>query len=178
MAAEKHDQTGRAQVSLGNGTLVFEVPVSSAEAAHRLRAAIDAPDALYRTVPGVTRGKRFVGTVGSDRFEIAVRRSNYNSFAPRAYGEILPTDRGCRITARIRIWPVARIGAAGLAIGAAVSGAPILLSIGYPLPFVVIFVAAVTGLAAWAYSAAGRAIGIPRSEAEELQGLLRATFAP
>lgn len=69
----------------------------------RLSALVEEPSWIYYVVPGAHAGRRYVGRVRPDRFEIHVRQKNYNSFAPRLYGSVEPTNSGCRIRARVGV---------------------------------------------------------------------------
>lgn len=90
----------------------YEVALPPEAATARLEAAIGEVPRSYHGLPGLHGGRRHVGRVWSGGFDVHVRQKNYNSLAPRAFGRIEPTARGCRVSCRIDVPRPTRVGLA------------------------------------------------------------------
>lgn len=142
-----------------------------------LREAIDPPTFASAILPGAVTGRRFVGRVEHDRFEIWVRRRNYNSLAPRAIGRLTSTARGTRVDTEIAIPSVVSFVLAGLIAFAGLGSAPVLVTIGLPPLIVVAIVLALLGLAVVVARSHGAERGFPLSESQQLREFLDELFA-
>lgn len=141
-----------------------------------MRAVIDTPSAAYQVMPGLTGGQQFVGWVREDGFEIHVRRTNYNSLAPRAHGRIEALGSGCRITARVEASNLTKNGLAGLIAPTGIAGGLVLVAAGFPLLVGVVVTVALLGTSVFVIrSRPGR--GFPYREEEHLKELLDGVFA-
>lgn len=112
-----------------------------------------------------------MGRVGPRHFEVWIRRRNYNSLAPRAFGEIIPAEHGSRVVVRIQPARTTRVGLPLLIALTGVSGAVVLPAAGYPVP-----IAAGVGLALGAVAIllwrGGLRGGFPSEESEHLRAFL------
>lgn len=156
--------------------LRYDLRLPAQTAADRLRAVIDMPSAAYQAIPGLTGGRQFVGWVREDGFEIHVRRTNYNSLAPRAHGRIEARGSGCQVTVRVEASSLTKNGLAGLIAATGIAGALVLVAAGFPLLVGVIVATALLGTSvALIRSRPGR--GFPYREEERLKELLDGVFA-
>ena len=154
----------------------LDLQISAAESASRLRAAVDEPGVVYKVVPGLTRGQRFVGRVSPSGFDISVRRTGANSLAPHARGSFVPTGTGCLVEVQFGPSEGTRRGLAALLLFVGISAPLPLLSVGYP--WLVAFGALLVCVAVSVFVYRGRTDdrGFPSSEAALLEDFIRTTL--
>lgn len=155
--------------------LDYELVLAPAAAAARLRASVDAPRIGEALAPGLFRGRRIVGIVRGNDFELWVRRSSYNSLAPRAVGHFVPTARGSLLSVRIAAPRRTSIVFALIIAAAALGGAPILISVGYS-PLAVLALVVLLVSVALFFRPAPASAGLPPSETAELHAFLDGVF--
>ena len=154
----------------------LDLQITAADAASRLRGAVDEPGVVYKVVPGITRGHRFVGRVSPIGFDIFVRRTGANSLAPHARGSFVPTEKGCLVEVQFGPSEVTRRGLAALILFAGISAPLPLLSVGYgwPVAFSVLLVC--VAAAVFVYRGRTDDRGFPSGEAALLEDFIRTTL--
>jgi hypothetical protein len=156
--------------------LNYRTSLAPEVAAARLREKVDAITTTYLIVPGVTKGKAFVGRVSDERFDIRVRQTGRNSLAPSAVGQIQRTGGGSEIVAQVGVGRAISHALGVFLVLIAVLCAPAALVAGASAVATVGITAccAVAGVLVWMRGPED--LGFPRSEADALKNLLDATF--
>ena len=154
----------------------LDLQISAAEAASRLRAAVDEPGVVYEVMPALTKGKRFVGRVSPSGFDIRVRHTGANSLAPHARGSFVPTEKGCMVDVQFGPSELTRRGLAALLLFVGISAPLPLLSVGYPWPIALGVLLVCVASSVLTYRGRSDDRGFPSSEAALLEDFVRTTL--
>lgn len=142
-------------------TLAYDLTISGRDVMERLRTATDPLGLRYYLWPR-SEGRLFVGAVSADRFRVHLRHGGRASFAPWAYGNVVPMDHGSRVMVRVGLNHIAYRMLVAILVMLAASGlfATVVTGrSGPPPPFMTglgILVLAVAGIALAGWSASRR----------------------